>query len=454
MIYIERKGVPTVSIASAGFESDTLATCRAFGMPLAPYVVVPDVITAVPPERSADSISEQIDGIIRGLTNPAQEVKKEDEGDAENRVPGPDREYSGTGIDAYLDFNRDYLDRGWGDGFPLFPPTRERVDAILGGTTLAPDHVVGILPPGMGIATVEKIATSAAMAGCEPAHLPVLIAGLEAIIKMGSRARQWLMSTSPDAPFMMVNGPMVEELGINTGQCILGPGRQSRVNIVLGRALRLALMNVGHNYPTEMDLDTIGSPNKFSWCGAEPSKNDRWEGFHESRGFKASESTVTVVGARNVHDAADLTNYTVEGVLNTVAGGINGGGGYASYRWSDPDPYDPEGGGGALVILSPDHANACKDAGWNKEMVRDYLWGHTRTTAAALQQTFKVNPAFLLPPWKWVLDLTPEQAANTVLPAFNNPERIEIASFGGPAGKSMVLMTNGPSQTVKITDRT
>ena len=176
MIYIERKGVPTVSIASAGFESDTLATCRAFGMPLAPYVVVPDVITAVPPERSADSISEQIDGIIRGLTNPAQEVKKEDEGDAENRVPGPDREYSGTGIDAYLDFNRDYLDRGWGDGFPLFPPTRERVDAILGGTTLAPDHVVGILPPGMGIATVEKIATSAAMAGCEPAHLPVLIA--------------------------------------------------------------------------------------------------------------------------------------------------------------------------------------------------------------------------------------------------------------------------------------
>ena len=72
MIYIERKGVPTVSIASAGFETDTLATCRAFGMPLAPYVVVPDVITAVPPERSADSISEQIDGIIRGLTNPAE----------------------------------------------------------------------------------------------------------------------------------------------------------------------------------------------------------------------------------------------------------------------------------------------------------------------------------------------------------------------------------------------
>ena len=111
MIYIERQGVPTVSIASAGFETDTLATSRAFGMPLAPYVVVPDVITAVAPERSADSISEQIDGIIRGLTNPAQEINKEDEGDAENRVPGHDQEYSGTGIDAYLDFNSDYLNQ-------------------------------------------------------------------------------------------------------------------------------------------------------------------------------------------------------------------------------------------------------------------------------------------------------------------------------------------------------
>ena len=80
-------------------------------MPLAPYVVVPDVITAVAPERSADSISEQIDGIIRGLTNPAQEINKEDEGDAENRVPGHDQEYSGTGIDAYLDFNSDYLNQ-------------------------------------------------------------------------------------------------------------------------------------------------------------------------------------------------------------------------------------------------------------------------------------------------------------------------------------------------------
>lgn len=454
MIYMERKGVPTVSIAAAGFEKDTLATARAFGMPLAPYVVVPDVITGIAPERSAQQIAERIDGIVRGLTNPAQEVSEVDEGDVENRVPGPPIDYEGAdAYEAYEAFNKDYLDRGWGDGFPLAPPTRERVDAMLKGTTLPPDHVVGILPPGMGVATVEKIAVSAVMAGCEPGHLPVLIAALKGIIQMGSRARQWLMSTSPDAPIMLLNGPIVEELGLNTGQASMGPGRQSRVNIVLGRGLRLVLMNVGHNYPTEMDMDTIGTPEKFSMCVAEPSSGNPWPGFHVTRGFDAKASTVTVAGVRNLYDAADLTNYTPEGVLNTVAGGIRGGATYTSYRWSDPDPYDPEGGSGAFVILCPDHAKACADAGWSKEMVRDYLWAHATTTVARLQQSFRVNPAWLLPPWKWVLDVPPDEAANRTLPSFNTPERIEIANFGGPAGKSMVMMTNGPSQTIEITDR-
>ena len=39
-----------------------------------------------------------------------------------------------------------------------------------------------------------------------------------------------------------------EKLGINTGRCALGPGAQSEVNTVLGRAMRLIYMNVGHTY--------------------------------------------------------------------------------------------------------------------------------------------------------------------------------------------------------------
>ncbi|MCH7906061.1 MAG: hypothetical protein IIB26_01390 [Chloroflexi bacterium] len=67
--------------------------------------------------------------------------------------------------------------------------------------------VAGFLPPGMGVVTVDKIAVSAAMAGCEPSCLPLLIAACEAVLKMGTRARRWLMSTSPGAPIMLLNGP-------------------------------------------------------------------------------------------------------------------------------------------------------------------------------------------------------------------------------------------------------
>ncbi|MDA1258470.1 MAG: hypothetical protein O3C10_11620, partial [Chloroflexi bacterium] len=441
-------------VASAGFEHDTHASARAFGMPGAPFVVVPDVITSVPPERSAASIAERIDVVVRGLTDPEVLPQIEEMGPLAERLPGEPLTFSGIDqLDALARFNETFLENGWGDGLPLHPPTEDRVKAILAGTTLEPEHIVGLLPPGMGVATVEKIAVSAAMAGCEPSHLPVLIAACKAVIKMGSRARQWLMSTSPDAPILLLNGPIVDELGLNTGKASLGPGKQSRVNIVLGRAFRLVLMNVGHNYPTEMDMDTIGAPAKFSLCAAEPVKGGPWESLHVERGFDPQTSTVTVAGVRNLIDAADLNNFTPERVLNSVAGGIRGGGGYVGIRWSDPDPYDPEGGGGALVILCPDHARVCTDAGWSKNMVRDYLWAKTRVTVTGLHNSFKANPDWLLPPWRWIMDLSPEEAARTSFPAFNRPERIEIVSFGGPAGKSMVMMTNGPSQTVEVTDR-
>ena len=54
----------------------------------------------------------------------------------------------------------------------------------------------------MGLVTVDKIAVSAAMAGCEQSHVPVLTTACEAVLKMGTRARRWLMSTSPGAPMM------------------------------------------------------------------------------------------------------------------------------------------------------------------------------------------------------------------------------------------------------------
>ena len=53
----------------------------------------------------------------------------------------------------------------------------------------------------------------------------------------------------------------------------------------LGRAVRLTMMNVGHTYVGVSDMDTIGSPLKYSLCCAENEVASPWEPYHVARGF-------------------------------------------------------------------------------------------------------------------------------------------------------------------------
>lgn len=72
-------------------------------------------------------------------------------------------------------------ERGWTDGLPVVPPTVERAEAMLAGTTLARDVVVARIPPSWAEATTEKIAINSVMAGCRPDYLPVVIAAARAM---------------------------------------------------------------------------------------------------------------------------------------------------------------------------------------------------------------------------------------------------------------------------------
>ncbi|MFQ5861290.1 MAG: UGSC family (seleno)protein, partial [Dehalococcoidia bacterium] len=176
---IEKAGKPTVGILSRGFEADARATARAFGLPSFRFAVVPDVLTSISPERIREEVEEALPRIIEvlttapdgdGATPTATTVKPA----ARERFQGTDR------YEAFERFDEAFLSNGYGDGFPLAPPTEERVAQMLRGTTQDPQDVVSIMTPGSGIATVEKIAINAAMAGCQPAHLPVVIAAVEA----------------------------------------------------------------------------------------------------------------------------------------------------------------------------------------------------------------------------------------------------------------------------------
>ncbi|MGH7278473.1 MAG: hypothetical protein ACREJG_07270, partial [Candidatus Rokuibacteriota bacterium] len=134
--------------------------------------------------------------------------------------------------------------------------------------------------------------------------------------------RNKAMSTGPHAPLVLVNGPRGRTANLNAGMCALGPGAPSASNTVLGRAVRLTMMNVGHTYVGVSDMDTIGSPLKYSLCCAENERESPWEPYHVTRGFPKDASTVTlhfVYGMCELHDFRSTTPEDLIAVFATAA---------------------------------------------------------------------------------------------------------------------------------------
>src|SRR4029077_9527342 len=159
---------------------------------------------------------------------------------------------------------------------------------------------------------------------------------------------------------MLVNGPLVKQLGINTGRNALGPGAQSEVNTVLGRTMRLIYMNLGHAYPGIMDMDTLGSPTKYSLCLGENEEMSPWEPYHVEKGFDRDASVVTMFTTYALSEVEDGIGTTPEAVLNTTCStacnlGIAGVG-----RWLAGGRADPQAGVHAtdksLLLVCPVHA--------------------------------------------------------------------------------------------------
>ena len=434
---------------SGGFERDAMATARSFGLPEFRYALVPDVITGLTPERIEQEVTDAFDQIVDGLTTDADGSGN---GSATALKAKPADRLSIDATDSYDAFekmNRQFLELEWGDGFPIIPATPEKVARMLKGTTRSPGDVITVLAPGNGIATVEKIAINAVMAGCEPVHLPILISTCEAYTGLGDRVRAMAMSTSSHAPLMVINGPIAKEIGINSKRCALGPGAQSRHNIVLGRALRLIMMNVGHCYPGHMDLDTIGSARKFGMCVAENEDESPWEPFQVEKGFDKDASTVTLFPTRDEIDVNDLDNWTPEGVLNSFAffSAIPGGE-YLEQTHPGWDPYYR-----LLLMFGPEHANICGKAGWAKNAVREYVYNRCRISARRLLNKVRCTPETIRPQWEWLLKLSEWEQDQIMLPVMGNASDIEMVVVGGPAGKNLIYRCIAPPATAVIKDR-
>ena len=186
------------------------------------------------------------------------------------------------------------FDQGFSDGLPLVPPTPERVMRMLAGTPRGAQDLVAVSPPNMGLATVEKIAINAVMAGCKPEYLPVVIAAVEAVCTDEFNIHGVNATTMGASPVIVVNGPIRGRIGMNMKLGALGAG--NRANATIGRAVRLVIRNVGGARPGGVDRSTLGNPMKITMCFAEWEEGSPWEPLHVERGFKPEDSVVTVFG--------------------------------------------------------------------------------------------------------------------------------------------------------------
>src|SRR5205085_11178554 len=128
------------------------------------------------PDKIALEVREVMGDVLAALTTPLK-------ADEINPSARPTELTQGAVFSGDLaEVQRFFYKRGWTDGLPIIPPTREAVDEMLTGTNLSPEHVVGKMVPRLGKVTVEKIATNAVMAGALPTAMPLLIAGVEAVL--------------------------------------------------------------------------------------------------------------------------------------------------------------------------------------------------------------------------------------------------------------------------------
>ncbi len=443
MVALEKAGLPTVSIVARGFESDFETSARIFGFPQLPYVVIPYTMTS----RSRDEAAIDLDGAFDELAATMVTQPCDPASAKKVQVVQASREQFEAGdlLKGWENFNEDFIERGLGDGFPLIAPTSELVDSFLKTVKRDPLEVLGYLAPGIGAATVEKVAINAAMAGCKPEHLSIMIAAVEAITQTPQNifpARTIAMSTGPHAMMMLVNGPIVKEQGINFGRCTLGPGKLGRVNTALGRALRLILMNVGHAYPGSGDMDTIGSPIKYSMCVAENEDQNPWDPFHVERGFQKDQSTVTVFGTIDIIHNANYQRDSGQLLLSWAAR-ASAAGHYNSIfptreEW-DASHY--------TMLMAPDHARTLDQDGYTKATIRDFMCQNSKVPLKHLVASFLTALDTLPESAKWILQLDPDTLMSTV-PV---PEMLHILVVGGPTGKSDLVRNIGaPTITREI----
>ena len=316
-------------------------------------------------------------------------------------------------------------DKGWTDGLPVVPPIQEFVDEFLAQTDRDPEELLMIQDHLDRSCNVRQAAINAVMAGCRAEYFPVVLAVMDAFNASGIARSGLLQSTTGQAEIIVVNGPARNQLGFNSTSNIFGPG--DRANATVGRALRLIVMNVLGIRPHEFDQSTQGTSAKYACCIAENEEDSPWQPLHVERGFRASDSTVTMQMIRGDVFVEHRSTQVPEEILMTIADSLSYGGVITQVTESRLDH-------GAVVVIGPEHAQLLAARGWSKQDCRQFLWEHFGKTKRELRLLGKLHADF------------ESEAEDALIRLASSPEGIILVVSGAnTAGVSTVC----PSITIR-----
>ena len=360
----------TNAIAGLGFDREVAMVT----FPIDPFLVGSDL--APVEARKAD--------FVDGLTSWEPRTK-------ETGVQVPDKvRVQANGYEAALDqMNRLFLKNTWGDGLPLMPPTEERIATVLAGTDRDKDEVIGKIMPKGGIATVETVAGALAMAGGRPEYLPVLIAAVEGILEPGLEHDKFQATSGSTYPVVIVNGPIADEIRLNSGFGLLGPDPQHPAGASIGRAIRLLLQNVGGALPGVGTMAIFGGMRYTNAVFAEDEAGlpEGWSTVAEAAGgLKRGTNAVTVfvaTGASNIVRRGVGKEEPLEEAEQSLHR-------VAEYLGSPSVHYThghAHGTPGALLIPRV-VARQLTALGWpSKEAVKRFLWERSKIPNAVVRET-------------------------------------------------------------------
>ena len=284
---------------------------------------------------------------------------------------------------AMEQFNQVFLEKRWGDGLPLVPPTRERVDWMLSGTSRSRNEVIGKIDPKLGIATIEKIAINAVMAGARPEYLPVIISAIEALSDDSFDDLHVLASAGSFTLIIVVSGAIAKELNMNSGIGFLGHG--FRANNTIGRAIRLSTLNIGRLWPGENDMALTGRISSHTfYTFAENADLSPWQPYHAGRGFRAEDSCVTIA---SIGSSGPMQNFyggligtwNAKTILDNLVGNIVRADRTMISQWGNRGvgliPGSGQGAKNHFVVLFPALAAELHRMGFNQQRLQEEVYG-------------------------------------------------------------------------------